>query len=149
MRPALIRVCHDGHARNLFVVRRPNRQRIDVDGQPPRQRRDAVQHARLVLHVCDQCLHDLLSLPYSSVAAVSTSGLFGRRIISCSDPPAGTIGYTESSCSTRKSINTGSLLSRAERIVGATSAREVIRSPRIPNAFANAAKSGATRGVAT
>src|SRR5436305_15169226 len=81
--------------------------------------------------------------------AVSTSGLLGRRIISCSEPPAGTIGYTESSCSTRKSIRTGSLLSRAERIVGSTSVRLVMRSPRMPKALANAAKSGATSGVAT
>jgi len=54
-------------------------------------------------------------------AAVSTKGLCGRRIISCREAPAGTIGYTESSCSTRKSINTDSLHSRAERMVEVTS----------------------------
>ena len=36
---------------------------------------------------------------------VSTIGL-GRRIIACRSAPAGTIGYTESSCSTWKSTTT-------------------------------------------
>src|SRR6266581_4289334 len=39
--------------------------------------------------------------------------------------------------------------SRAERMVGTTSARLVMRSPRMPKALASAAKSGATSGVAT
>src|SRR5208282_3367803 len=85
---------------------------------------------------------------YGSVAD-STSGLLGRRIMSWSAAPAATIGYTESSCSTRKSSRTGCSVWRADSMVETTSAREVMRSPRMPKAFASETKSGATSGVAT
>src|SRR5437899_10287460 len=158
-RAALFGVSADSHARDVLIFRGTNGKRVDVDGQPPGERRHAIQHARLVLHISNYGLHTSLdfsrrggfrppSPPYGSVA-VSTSGLFGRRIISCSAAPAGTIGYTESSCSTRKSISTVCSDLRAASIVGTTSFRVVTVSPRIPNEFANAAKSGATSGVAT
>src|SRR2546429_3159901 len=55
-------------------------------------------------------------LVFHTSDAVSTSGLCGRRIMSLSDAPAGTMGYTESSCSTRKSSRTVSAASLAVRI---------------------------------
>src|SRR3984893_2352680 len=148
VRASLVGVRDDRHAGYFFIVGRADGERIDVDGQASRQRRYAVQHARLVFDISDQCLHDFLGPAHGS-GAFSPGGFVGWRIISCSAPPAGTMGYTESSCSTRKSISTLSDDSRAERIVGMTSVREVMRSPRMPKALASAAKSGATSGVAT
>src|SRR4029077_7219608 len=146
MRALFVGVGDDGHARNLFIFRGANRQRVDVNGQTAGQRGDTVQDPGLVLHISDKCLHKILD---HGPVAVSTSGLSGRRIISCSAPPAGTMGYTESSCSTRKSIRTLSADSRAERMVVLTPARGVRLSPRMPKSLASAAKSGATSGVAT
>src|SRR2546429_856726 len=51
-------------------------------------------------------------LVFHTSDAVSTSGLWGRRIMSLSDAPAGTMGYTESSCSTRSEEHTSELQSR-------------------------------------
>src|SRR5438105_452474 len=148
MRAPFIGMSHDGHAGDFFILRWTHRERINIDGQTPRKGRDTIEDAGLVFDIGDKCLHVFSYFSYGSVA-VSTSGLFGRRIMSLSEAPAATMGYTESSCSTRKSISTVSFDSRADRIVGTTSARLVTRSPRMPKALASAAKSGATKGVAT
>src|SRR3984957_11783229 len=77
-------------------------------------------------------------LPYSS-SAVSTI-LLGRRIISCNDAPAATMGYTVSSCSTRKLISTGPSCCRAARTEGTTCDRSVTVILRIPYASPSLAK---------
>src|SRR5260370_40298591 len=146
MRASFIGVSHDGHAGDFFILRWANRERIDIDGQAPRKGRDTIEDAGFVFDIGDKCLHVFLYFSYGSVA-VSTSGLFGRRIMSLREAPAATMGETESSCSTRKSISTVSPDSRAERMVGTTSARLVMRSPRMPKALASAAKSGAPSRV--
>src|SRR6188508_2158999 len=58
----------------------------------------------------------------SQSAAVSTIG-DGRRIILCRSAPAGTIGNTESSCSTWKSMTVARRERRASCTAAATSAR--------------------------
>src|SRR2546425_9715235 len=80
-------------------------------------------------------------------AAVSTIGE-GRRIILCRSAPAGTIGYTESSCSTWKSMSAARPDCRAVCTASATSPRRVTVVPWIPNASASLAKLGPTSGVA-
>jgi hypothetical protein len=47
----LIRVHHDGHAREAGLLGVPDRQRLDVERTATEQRRDAVQHARLVVDI--------------------------------------------------------------------------------------------------
>src|ERR1700676_1414608 len=149
MRAFFVGVRDDGHTRYRFVFRGTNGERIDIDGQAPRERSDAIQHPWFIFDISDNGLHvpslqtTSLRFLYGSVA-VSTSGLLGRRIMSLSEAPAATMGYTESSCSTRKSNKVVSLEARAARMAGATSARLEMRSPRMPNALASAAKSGAT-----
>ncbi len=88
MRASFIGVRHDGHARDFFILRRTDRKRIDIDGQAPRKRRDAIKDARLVFDIGDKGLH---VFSYGSVA-VSTSGLLGRRIMSLKEAPAATMG---------------------------------------------------------
>ena len=91
MRAAFVGVRHDGHARDFFVLRWPDCERINIDGQAARQGRDAVQDAGFVFDIGDKCLHVFLDFSYGSVA-VSTSGLFGRRIMSLKEAPAATMG---------------------------------------------------------
>src|SRR5258708_12615594 len=134
MRTSFIGMRHDGHAGNFFILGWADRERIYIDGQAPSKRRDTVEDAGFVFDIGDKCLHVCLDFSYGSVA-VSTSGLFGRRIISLKEAPAATMGYTESSCSTRKSISTVSADSPAERMVGTTSARLAMPSPRMPKAL--------------
>src|SRR5882724_9646448 len=80
-------------------------------------------------------------------AAVSTIG-DGLRIILCRSAPAGTIGYTESSCSTWKSINAARFRRRAASTAPSASARLVTVVAAIPNASASFAKFGPLIGVA-
>src|SRR5438874_12324772 len=80
-------------------------------------------------------------------AAVSTIG-DGRRIILLRSAPAGTIGYTESSCSTWKSISAARFRRRAASTAPATSPRMVTVVAAIPNASASLAKFGPLIGVA-
>src|SRR3989441_8223473 len=80
-------------------------------------------------------------------AAVSTIG-DGLRIILCRSAPAGTIGYTVSSCSTLKSITAARLRRRAAETASATSLRFVTVVAAIPNASASFAKFGLSNGVA-
>src|SRR5690242_11300941 len=80
-------------------------------------------------------------------AAVSTIG-DGRRIILWRSAPAGTIGYTESSCSTWKSISAARAWRRAASTAPATSLRRVTVVAAIPNASASFAKFGPLIGVA-
>src|SRR5690606_35922714 len=86
------------------------------------------------------------SQPYLS-APVSASG-DGRRIILCRSAPAGTIGNTESSCSTRKSMRTAPWCLRAASTVGTTSLRASTRCAWMPNDSASLTKSGLSSGVA-
>src|SRR5438046_147267 len=59
MRAPFICMSNDGHARDFFILRRTHRERINVDGQTPRQGSDAIEHAGLVFDVGDKCLHVL------------------------------------------------------------------------------------------
>src|SRR3981081_2985871 len=123
MRAFFVGVRDDGHTRYRLVFRGADGERIDIDGQAPRERRDAIHHAWFIFDISDNGLHvpslQIISpqFLYGSVA-VSTSGLLGRRIMSLSEAPAATMGYTESSCSTRKSKSVVSLDARAARIAG-------------------------------
>src|SRR5438093_4836485 len=93
------------------------------------------------------CLREKPSSHLSQSAAVSTIG-DGRRIILCRSAPAGTIGYTESSCSTWKSISAARLRRRAASTAPATSLRFVTVVAAMPNASASLAKFGPLIGVA-
>src|SRR5262249_2056647 len=83
----------------------------------------------------------------SQSAAVSTIG-DGLLIIRSRSAPAGTIGYTESSCSTWKSITAARFWRRADSTAPATSARVVMVAAEIPNASASFWKFGPLIGVA-
>src|SRR6476469_7909320 len=89
----------------------------------------------------------LFGLVVHQSAPVSTSGE-GRRIILCRSAPAGTIGYTESSCSTRKSMTDTCACRRAAVTAPTTSARLVTAVAQAPNASASFTKSGPDSGVA-
>src|SRR5262245_1229034 len=91
-------------------------------------------------------LRDDPSLHFQS-AAVSTIG-DGLLIILSRSAPAGTIGYTESSCSTWKSITAARFWRRADSTAPATSARVVMVAAEIPNASASFWKFGPLIGVA-
>src|SRR2546428_12449028 len=80
-------------------------------------------------------------------AAVSTIG-DGLRIILLRSAPAGTIGYTESSCSTWKSISAARFSRRAASTAPATSPRVLTVVAAMPNASASFAKFGPLIGVA-
>src|SRR5947207_8163280 len=80
-------------------------------------------------------------------AAVSTIG-DGLRIILCRSAPAGTIGYTESSCSTLKSISAARPQRRAASTAPATWPRLVTAVADRPNASASFTQSGFVSGVA-
>ena len=58
------------------------------------------------------------------------------------------MGYTESSCSTWKSISTGPSCCRAARTAGTTCERSVTVMLRMPYASASLAKLGLSSGVA-
>ena len=99
-RAALVGVDDDRHARDAGLSRCGRRSAIDVEGAAAEQRRDAVQHARLVFDVrkrrqCDAWIVSaalgFMARLTQSGSPVSTSGL-GRRIIACRSAPAGTIG---------------------------------------------------------
>src|SRR5260370_17699873 len=93
-RPIVVRVDDDGHARDAGRFGVSDGQRLDVEGTAPEQRRDAVQHARLVVDVNRKGMKHVQS------AAVSTIGDGDARlIILCRSPPPGTIASTESSLS--------------------------------------------------
>src|SRR5262249_46180006 len=85
--------------------------------------------------------------PSFQSAAVSTIG-DGLLIILSRSAPAGTIGYTESSCSTWKSITAARFWRRADSTAPATSARVVMVAAEIPNASASFWKFGPLIGVA-
>ena len=72
----------------------------------------------------------------------------GRRIIASRSAPAGTIGYTVSSCSTWKSMTTVLRFFRAASTAGTTSARDVTVCAGRPNASASFWKLGFSSGVA-
>src|SRR4029077_5107384 len=115
---------------------------------PAKQRGHTGQHARLVFHVDHISVQHVFSirLLYSS-SAVSTI-LLGRRIISCNDAPAATMGYTVSSCSTWKLMSTGPSCCRAACTEGTTCERSVTVMLRMPYASPSLAKSGFSSGVA-
>src|ERR1700684_2736184 len=142
-----------GHARDAHALRPPNCDRGDIDVQPAEQRRHAGEHTWLIFHVGDKCvLHTYLSLslwPMSAlgVRSSSTSGFpEGRRIISCRAAPGTIIGYTVSSCSTRKLIRNGPLWVRAASTTLITSERVLTAAARMPNASASLTKSGERHG---
>src|SRR5213595_904958 len=118
---------------------------MDIEAAPPEQRCHAIQHARLILDVDGKCVQGVCR--HGQSAAVSAIG-FGLRIIACRSAPAGTIGYTVSSCSTRKSITAARLMRRAAATASATSLRFVTRVAAMPNASASFAKFGLSNGVA-
>src|SRR6266404_6879484 len=91
MRALLVGVGDDGHTGDRFVLGRADGERVNIDGEAAREGRDAVKDARFILNISDKRLHGLLFFSYGSVA-VSTSGLFGRRIMSLRDAPAATMG---------------------------------------------------------
>jgi hypothetical protein len=91
MRASFIGMRHDGHSGDFFILRWPDRERINVDGQAPRKGRDAVEDAGFIFDIGDERLHVFIYFSYGSVA-VSMSGLFGRRIMSLKEEPAATMG---------------------------------------------------------
>ncbi len=78
----------DGHARNFRFLRPPDCQRVDIEGAASKQGGYTREDAWLVFHVHHKSVHH--SRAHSSVA-VSTIGL-GRRIMSCNEAPAATMG---------------------------------------------------------
>src|SRR5947207_2699117 len=130
-----------------------DRERLDVERAAPEQRRDAVQDARLVVDVDRKSVQHLRSRSGQTghccvqSAAVSTIG-DGRRIILCRSAPAGTIGYTESSCSTLKSMSAARPQRRAASTAPATWPRLVTAVADRPNASASFTQSGFVSGVA-
>src|SRR5207248_5146611 len=134
---------YDRHSRNFLQVCVSDSQRLNVVPSPPEQRRNPVQNARMIGNVDNKSAYHV----HASDAAVSTSGL-GRRIIWCRAAPLGTMGNTESSCSTMKLISAVPRRFRASRIIGPTCSRLRAVSPSNPNASASLAKSGLSRGVA-
>src|SRR5205823_14397202 len=132
------------HPRDAFAFRVADGQRFDVECPAPEQRGDTVQDARLVIDVHRKGMQH--GLVFQS-AAVSTIG-DGRRIILCRSAPAGTIGYTESSCSTWKSMTAARFSRRAASTAPITSPRLVTVAAAMPNASASFAKFGPVRGVA-
>src|SRR5262249_4986919 len=98
-RAEIVGVDDDGHAGDVVRFGRTDGQRFDVEAAAPHERGHARQHAGHVFDEYDEGVH--------ASAPVSTIGLgLGRRIMLCRSLPAGTIGKTESSCSTWKSITT-------------------------------------------
>src|SRR6267143_297798 len=57
MRTPFIGMRHNGHAGDCFILRWPDRERIDIDSQPPGKGRDAIEDARFVFDISDKCLH--------------------------------------------------------------------------------------------
>jgi hypothetical protein len=53
---------HDGHASDLFVFGGADRQRINIDGQAPRQGRNAIENTGFIFDVRYECLHGFLLL---------------------------------------------------------------------------------------
>src|SRR5205807_7244975 len=95
-------VDHDRDAAEPIVVGRRDRQRVDVEPTPGEQAGDAREHTRLVLDEDrERVVRALLGhhLPPSPCD--------GSRMMLSLDPPAGTIGYTFSVESVRKSMTTG------------------------------------------
>ena len=113
-------------------------QRLDVEGAATEQRRDAIEHAGLVFDQGNECVMHVLpeSLSPSNICD-PRRGCFhqhdgcGRRIIASRSAPAGTIGYTLSSCSTRKSMSDRAS-ARARCTTSSTSARLSTRNPSQP-----------------
>src|SRR3954467_13504453 len=135
--------CHDcGHSRHSKQMRMPHRECLDVVPATSEKRRDSNQYAGMIGNINDECTYRA-----HASAAVSTSGL-GRRIIWCKAAPLGTIGNTESSCSTKKLMSAVPRCSRASRIAGLTCSRVRADRPSSPNASASFAKSGLSNGVA-
>src|SRR2546427_11142237 len=91
MRTSFIGMRHNGHAGDCFILGWPDRERIDIDSQPPGKGRETIEDAGFVFDIGNKCLHVFLGFCYGSVA-VSTSGLLGRRIISLKEAPAATMG---------------------------------------------------------
>src|SRR5215470_3199811 len=115
-------VDHDRHARDLVGFAVPDGEAVDVEGPPPEEAGHAVEDAGLVEDARHQrVLH-----------AVTPSSAAGRRIIACRSAPAGTIGYTASSFSTRKSMRAGWPEPRTACTVEPTSARVDTRWPAMP-----------------
>src|SRR6185369_16171109 len=121
----------DGHAAESLVVGRADREREDVERAPREQPCDARQHARLVLDGDGEDV--MVRHGYRPPSPNS-----GPRMMLSLDPPAGTIGYTFSRQSVRKSITTGrSSTSFAFSIVVTTSSAVSTRMPTQPIASAH------------
>src|SRR5207245_2612389 len=131
------RVDHDGHARDVRDLAVPDGQAVDVERAAAEERRHAVQHTRLIQDACDKGVLHAFTPSFSD----------GRRIIACRSAPAGTMGYTDSSFSTRKSISAAAPEERTACTVGTTSSRRDTRCPAMPYAPARATKSGESIGV--
>ena len=126
---------HDGDARDLLVLGRPDRERVDVEAAPGEQPGDAGQHARLVLDEhrqrvgrgCGGGSHG----HYRSIRR--SDGCRGRTGCRRCWRPAATIGHTMASWRTMKSITTGgSLIAIACSMAASTSALVSQRSPTQP-----------------
>src|SRR5207249_1473316 len=114
-------VDHDRHPRVGRGLAAADREALDVEGPPPEQARDAVQHAGLVLNAGHQ-----------GVLHACTSSPAGRRTMASRFAPAGTMGYTLSSFSTRKSTSAARPDPRTVSTVGPTSSRRLTRWPAMP-----------------
>ncbi len=101
----------DRDARAILALGGPDRQALDVEAAPREEPRDARQHAGLVLDehgqrvVRAECALAGHQTP-SSTQRLSSS-THSWSMMSSEPPPAGIIGYTFSSWSTRKSMTHG------------------------------------------
>src|SRR5262249_48301598 len=117
--------------------RRAHRQRDDVEAASGEQTRDACEHAELVL---DENGQDVVVVLRRAVHQSRPPGMScaGSRITSSLDEPAGTIGYTFSRWSVRKSVAAGgSSVSFAFSMVGTPSSGVSHRMPMQPIASAH------------
>ena len=100
-------VDHDRHPRDARLLRRADGQRIDVESAGGEQPGDAGEHAGTVLDEHGDRVQ-LVAHTIGASPGVSCGANSGPRMMSSFDEPAGTIGYTFSRQSVRKSITTGS-----------------------------------------
>jgi len=62
MRALFVGVGNDGHAGDRLVLRGADGERVNIDGEASRERRDTVEDAGFIFDIGDECLHGFLFL---------------------------------------------------------------------------------------
>ena len=121
---------HDRDARQRRVLGGADRERVDVEAAPREQRRDAREHAGLVLHEHgERVLHHSHTSSRSSSSSISETGPAGDAAEHLVDRAAGRHHReTFSSRSTRQSTSAGPSWSNAASSASSTSSGFVTRS---------------------